>query len=280
MKVLLLGSGGREHALAWSFSRSRDLEELICAPGSAALSRFGRCLKGDILDPKSVSRMCLEYRPDLVVIGPEAPLEAGVADELRADGAAVFGPSRSAARLETSKIFAKDFMIRHGLPTAAWRECRTPEQAKKAVEELGAPVVVKADGLAGGKGVRVCATKTEALAAVSDFMEAKSLGAAGEGLVIEEFLEGPELSALALTDGKAFKLLPFSRDHKRLEDGDKGPNTGGMGVVAPVAVDEETAKKIKTEIFERTLIGLKADGIGYIGLLYAGLILTNAGPKP
>lgn len=279
MKVLLLGSGGREHALAWSLARSRKLEELVCAPGSAALARLGACADADILDPKAVSRLCMERRPDLVIVGPEAPLEAGVADELRADGLAVFGPSRAAARLETSKIFAKDFMVRHGLPTAAWRACRDASQARKAVSELGAPVVVKADGLAGGKGVRVCATKEDALEAVSDFMEAKTLGRAGEGLVVEEFLEGTELSALALTDGKTFRLLPFARDHKRLNDGDKGPNTGGMGVFAPVAVDAEMERKIRTEIFERTLNGLKADGLDYRGVLYAGLILHHSTPK-
>ncbi|MBI4679596.1 MAG: phosphoribosylamine--glycine ligase [Elusimicrobia bacterium] len=280
--VLVLGSGGREHALAWKLSRSPGLGKLFCAPGSDAIAGHAACVRLDILDAPAVTGFCGHNGIGLVVVGPEAPLEAGVADALRREGVPVFGPGRDAARLETSKVFAKDFMARHGIPTAGHRVASSAAAAKEALRTYPPdryPVVLKADGLAQGKGVRICEDRAEALGAVDDFMESKSLGRAGETIVLEECLEGPELSVMALVDGKSFSLLPFSRDHKRLGDGNTGPNTGGMGAFAPVAVDADLARRIEGEVLTRCIEGLARDGLDYRGVLYAGLMLTVDGPK-
>ncbi len=278
MKCLLLGSGGREHALAWKLSQSPKLEKLFCAPGSQAISALAERASLDMLDPQAVSAFCAKNRIALVVVGPEAPLAAGVADVLSEKGIMVFGPGRLAARLESSKSFAKQFMGRHEIPTASFEVCAEPGQALKALKAMELPVVVKADGLAAGKGVRVCRSSQEALSAVRDFMEKETLGPAGKTVVIEEFLEGPELTVMALTDGKSHALLPPSRDHKRLKDEDQGPNTGGMGAYAPVPLDEKTLAKIKA-ILDQVLSGLAAEGLDYRGVLYAGLMLTAQGPR-
>ncbi|MCX5795386.1 MAG: phosphoribosylamine--glycine ligase [Elusimicrobia bacterium] len=278
MKVLILGSGGREHALAWKAAQSRLVQKLYCAPGSDAISALAECIPLDCCDATEVAGFCAEKGVDLVIVGPEGPLAAGVADVLRRAGVRVFGPGQAAARLESSKAFAKDFLARHHIPTARGRCCASVEEAAAALEAMKFPLVVKADGLAAGKGVRVCADREEAEETVEDFMSLKTLQAAGETVVIEECLSGPELSALALTDAKTYKLLPHSRDHKRLLDGDKGPNTGGMGAFAPVETGPELESAIRA-IFDAALAGLRADGLDYRGVLYAGLMLTAQGPK-
>ncbi len=278
MKVLILGSGGREHALAWKVSQSRLVQKLYCAPGSDAISALAECVPLDPCDATEVAGLCAEKGIDLVIVGPEGPLAAGVADTLRKAGVRVFGPNQAAARLEYSKSFTKSFLVRHGIPTARGRSCASTEEAAAALEAMRFPLVVKADGLASGKGVRVCQDHEEAEETVEDFMRLKTLKAAGETVVIEECLCGPELSVLALVDGKTYRLLPHSRDHKRLLDGDKGPNTGGMGAFSPVETAPELEARIRA-IFDAVLAGLRADGLDYRGVLYAGLMLTAQGPK-
>ncbi|OGS38394.1 MAG: phosphoribosylamine--glycine ligase, partial [Elusimicrobia bacterium RIFOXYD12_FULL_66_9] len=275
MKVLLLGSGGREHALAWALSRSPRLTKLWAAPGSDAMEALAQRVDLDILDAAAVVRFARENGVDLLFVGPEAPLAAGVSDAARAAGLLVFGPSQAASRLETSKSFAKDFMARHGIPTARSRSCANAADAKAAARGFGGACAVKADGLAAGKGVVVCRALAEAECAV-DMLGAT---AAGRTLVVEELLEGPELTVMFLTDGRSCAILPPSRDHKRLLDDEKGPNTGGMGALAPAPVDESTWRRIQDEILAPTLAGLAADGIDYRGALYAGIMLTKDGPK-
>lgn len=274
MKVLLLGAGGREHALAWALAKSPRLTKLWAAPGSDGIGALAQCVNIDPLDPTAVSAFCVERQINLLVVGPEAPLAAGVADAVRAAGIAVFGPGRAAARLESSKSFAKDFMLRHGLPTA---RARVGDAAKalSAVREFGGRCVVKADGLAAGKGVIVCASLPEAEAAV------KTIAAtvAGSALLVEELLTGPEISMMAMLDGKSYALLPASQDHKRLLEGGLGPNTGGMGALCPAPIEPALLASIRASIFDRALAGLAHDGLDYRGVLYAGLMLTPEGPK-
>ncbi|MDE2314669.1 MAG: phosphoribosylamine--glycine ligase [Elusimicrobia bacterium] len=276
--VLLLGAGGREHALARALALSPRLKNLYSLPGSDAISDWAQSLPGNPASPEQVVAAAKDRHASLVVIGPEAPLAAGVADALRAAGLLVFGPNKDGARLESSKIFAKEFMARHGIPAARSQAFEAAAAAKAALKDWPETVVVKADGLAGGKGVFVCPSRAEAARAVDFLMEQEGAGQAGKKILLEEALSGPEISALAVCDGKNFRLLPFARDHKRLQDGDAGPNTGGMGAFAPVPVSEEARAAIEN-IFARTLGGLRAEGIDYRGVLYAGLMMTARGPK-
>jgi phosphoribosylamine--glycine ligase len=274
VKVLLLGSGGREHAMAWALAKSPQLSKLWAAPGSDGMSALAERAALDPLDPQAVAAFCVARGVELLVVGPEAPLAAGVADAVRAVGVPVFGPGRDGARLESSKSFAKDFMLRHGLPTAK-AHVGGYEEALAAASALGGVCVVKADGLAGGKGVIVCAALPEAEAAVASL----AATAAGGTLLVEELLTGPEISMMAVLDGKSYALLPASQDHKRLLDGDRGPNTGGMGALCPVLLKPTLHATICAEVFDRALKGLTADGIDFRGVLYAGLMLTPDGPK-
>ncbi|MBI5245621.1 MAG: phosphoribosylamine--glycine ligase [Elusimicrobia bacterium] len=274
MKVLLLGSGGREHAMAWALAKSPQLSKLWAAPGSDGMAALAERVALDPLDPKAVAVFCREHGVELLIVGPEAPLAAGVADAVRAAGVPVFGPGRDGARLESSKAFAKDFMLRHGLPTAKAR-VGGMKDALAAVREFGGRCAVKADGLAGGKGVVVCASLAEAEAAVASLAST----AAGGTLLVEELLTGPEISMMAVLDGTRYALLPSSQDHKRLLDGDQGPNTGGMGALCPVPLKPALLARIKADIFDRALAGLKKDGLDFRGVLYAGLMLTPDGPK-
>jgi phosphoribosylamine--glycine ligase len=260
--------------MAWALAKSPRLSKLWAAPGSDGMGALAERVPLDPLDPKAVSRFCTGKGVELVVIGPEAPLAAGVADEVRAAGIPVFGPGKAGARLESSKAFAKDFMLRHGLPTARARVGGKAE-ALAAVREFGGACAVKADGLAAGKGVIVCTALPEAEAAVA------TLAATGAGstLLVEELLTGPEISMMAVLDGKSYALLPASQDHKRLLDGDLGPNTGGMGALCPVPLDGAVLRTIRETVFDRALAGLKKDGLDYRGVLYAGLMLTPDGPK-
>ena len=280
MRVLLVGGGGREHALAWTIARSPRVERLVAAPGNPGIARHATCVavKADDLD--GLVRLASVERADLVVIGPEAPLVAGLTDRLVDKGVTVFGPSARAARIEGSKAFAKSLMVRHGIPTARFETFDDPAEARAHCRALGPPLVVKADRLTAGKGVSVCRTLAEADTAVARCMERGEFGASGGRIVIEECLEGEEYSFFAISNGVDAIPLAGAQDHKTVFDGDAGPNTGGMGAFSPVAsVDAATDARIMREIVEPTLAALAADGAPYRGVLYAGLMLTREGPK-
>ena len=279
MNVLLLGSGGREHALAWRLAQSPLLDRLFAAPGNPGIAQLATILPLDPADHQAVADACAVQAIDLVIIGPEAPLVAGLADDLRARGIAVFGPGKAAAALEGSKGFTKALCDRAGIPTAAYRRATTLEDALAALDGFGFPVVVKADGLAAGKGVIIAADRAEAEDACR-LMFGGGFGAAGAEVVIEEFLEGEEVSFFALADGAT--ALPFgsAQDHKRVGDGDTGPNTGGMGAYSPARVlTPALEEQVMAEIVEPTVRTLAAEGTPFSGVLFAGLMLTAAGPK-
>jgi len=279
MNILLLGSGGREHALAWKMAASPLVDRLTCAPGNAGIAQETACVALDVADHAAVIAYCRDHGIDFVVVGPEAPLCAGIVDDLEAAGIKAFGPTREAARLEGSKGFTKDLCRSAGIPTAAYQRFRSVDQAKAYARKCGAPLVVKADGLAAGKGVVVAQSTAEAEAAV-EMMLGGGLGAAGAEVVIEEFLSGEEASFFALCDGETALALASAQDHKRAFDGDKGPNTGGMGAYSPAPiVDVVTGERVMREIVHPTLRAMKALGAPYKGVLYAGLMMTDAGPK-
>jgi phosphoribosylamine--glycine ligase len=279
MNILLLGSGGREHALAWKMASSPLTDRLYCAPGNAGIAQEAECVALDIADHGAVVAFCREHRIDLVVVGPEAPLCAGIVDDLEAAGIKAFGPTRAAARLEGSKGFTKDLCHANGIPTAAYERFRAADPAKTYVRARGAPIVVKADGLAAGKGVVVAQSVAEAEAAV-DMMFGGGLGEAGGEVVIEEFLTGEEASFFALCDGATAIALTTAQDHKRAFDGDQGPNTGGMGAYSPAPnIDDAMSARVMAEIITPTLRAMQALGAPYKGVLYAGLMITAEGPK-
>ena len=279
MNILLLGSGGREHALAWKIASSPLADRLYCAPGNAGIAREAECVALDIADHPAVIAFCRTRRIDLVVVGPEAPLCAGIVDDLEAAGIKAFGPTRAAARLEGSKGFTKDLCRANGIPTATYERFRAADPAKTYLHTQGAPIVVKADGLAAGKGVVVAQTLAEAEAAV-DMMFGGGLGEAGGEVVIEEFLTGEEASFFALCDGETAIALTTAQDHKRAFDGDQGPNTGGMGAYSPAPnIDDAMSARVMTEIITPTLRAMQAMGAPYKGVLYAGLMITAEGPK-
>lgn len=279
MKILLLGSGGREHAIAWKLKQDDSSVELVAAPGNPGINTLGRCVSVNPTDAAAVVALAHAESPDLIVIGPEAPLAAGVSDALRAAGFRVFGPSRKAALLEASKRFAKEVMFAAGVPTAGASWHTDADSAKLAVRMRGAPVVVKASGLAAGKGVIVAQSVDEALEAI-DRMFQGAFGSAGAEVLVEEFMEGEELSVFAMTDGEHFVLLPGAQDHKRLLEGDAGPNTGGMGAYAPVAVATESVLQTTRErIIVPTLAEMRRRGTPFRGLLYVGLMLSSEGPR-
>ena len=279
MNILLIGSGGREHALARSLSASALCDELLIAPGNPGTAQHGTNVALDVTDHRAVIDFCRVMKIDFVVVGPEAPLVAGLVDDLKSAGIKAFGPSRAAAQLEGSKAFTKDLCAEFGIPTAAYRRFTDAEVAKTYVRNYGVPIVVKADGLAAGKGV-VVATSFEDAESAIDMMIGGGLGAAGAEVVIEAFLEGEEASFFALCDGT--HAIPFgtAQDHKRVFDGDEGPNTGGMGAYSPAAVlTPELQARAMREIIEPTLAGMRARGTPYTGILYAGLMLTKDGPQ-
>jgi phosphoribosylamine---glycine ligase len=279
MNILLLGSGGREHALAWKMAASPLTDRLYCAPGNAGIAREAECVALDLADHGAVIAFCRENRIDLVVVGPEAPLCAGIVDDLEAAGIKAFGPTRAAARLEGSKGFTKDLCRANGIPTAAYERFRAADPAKTYARARSAPIVVKADGLAAGKGVMVAQTVAEAEAAV-DMMFGGGLGEAGGEVVIEEFLTGEEASFFALCDGATAIALTTAQDHKRAFDGDQGPNTGGMGAYSPAPnIDDAMSARVMAEIITPTLRAMQAMGAPYKGVLYAGLMITADGPK-
>jgi phosphoribosylamine--glycine ligase len=279
MNILLLGSGGREHALAWKIAASPLLTTLWCAPGNTGIAREAECVALDITDHAAVIDFCRANAVDFVVVGPDAPIAAGIVDDLTAAGFKAFGPSRAAGRLESSKKFSKALCSAHNIPTAAYEHFTDPEAAKAYIRATGAPIVVKADGLAAGKGVVVATTLDEALAAV-DMMFGGGLGEAGAEVVVEEFMEGEEASFFALCDGEHALPLATAQEHKRAFDGNKGPNTGGMGAVSPATVlTDVVCARVMDEMIMPTLRALKAMGTPYQGVLYAGVMVTAQGPK-
>jgi len=282
MRVLVAGAGGREHALAWRLSREPGVTALYCAPGNVGIAAVAELVPIDAADPAALVAFAERASIDLTIIGPELPLDRGVVDLFRAASRRVLGPPRAAAQLECSKAFAKGFMARHGIPTARYRVCDSAAEARAAIEsgEFGLPVVLKADGLAAGKGVVVAADRAEADAAIRAAMEDHQFGAAGARLVIEECLVGPEVSFFALCDGTRATPITSAQDHKRIFDGDQGPNTGGMGAFAPSPLmDVAMQATVMAEIVDPVLRGMRAEGTEYRGFLYAGLMMTCAGPK-
>jgi phosphoribosylamine--glycine ligase len=279
MNILLLGSGGREHALAWKIAASPLVDRLICAPGNAGIAREAECVALDAADHGAVIAFCRSNGIDLAVVGPEAPLCAGIVDDLAAAGIKAFGPSRAAAQLEGSKGFTKDLCRANGIPTAAYERFTSPEPAKAYVRQQGMPIVIKADGLAAGKGVIIAERMSDAEAAI-DMMFAGGLGAAGAEVVIEEFLAGEEASFFALCDGDHAIALASAQDHKRAFDGDTGPNTGGMGAYSPAPVmTPELTRRAMDEIVWPTVRAMQRMGAPYKGVLYAGLMIGADGPK-
>ena len=278
--ILVVGGGAREHALVWKLAQSASRPLLFAAPGNPGIVALAERLPVDAEDVAGIAAAARSRAIDLVVIGPEVPLMAGLADRLRAAGIAAFGPGAAAARLEGSKAFAKEIMARAGIPTARYAAFDDAAAARAYVERHGAPVVVKADGLAAGKGVTVARTVAEALAAIDDAMERRVFGAAGSAVVIEDYLDGDELSVMALVAGEHFRLLPPSQDHKQVYDGDQGPNTGGMGAFAPVPwADEALLAAARARIFAPLLRELVRAGLDYRGVIYAGLMITRDGPQ-
>ncbi|ACM25675.1 phosphoribosylamine--glycine ligase [Agrobacterium rhizogenes] len=279
MKVLLIGSGGREHALAWKLAQSPLMTEFYAAPGNPGIAEYATLAALDIEDHGAVVAFCKEKAIDFVVVGPEAPLVAGIADALRAAGIAVFGPSTAAAQLEGSKGFTKDICARYNIPTGAYQRFNNAPKAKVYIREQGAPIVVKADGLAAGKGVTVAMTVDEALAAVDDCFEG-AFGEAGAEVVIEAYLDGEEASFFCLSDGKHALALATAQDHKRVGDGDTGPNTGGMGAYSPAPVmTAEMVERTMKEIIEPTMRGMAESGYPFSGVFFAGLMITAKGPE-
>jgi phosphoribosylamine--glycine ligase len=279
MKVLVIGAGGREHAVIWALRKSPRVSEIVCAPGNGGISAIARCVPASPKDLNDMLRVVAEEAPDLTIVGPELPLSLGVVDELRRRGLAVFGPTQAAAMLETSKSFAKRFMQRHNIPTASYAVCTSQQEALDALHLFHLPVVVKADGLASGKGVLICETKQQAEQAVAGLFSGKLLGEAEGSVVIEEFLTGEELSFLLLSDGKHVAALAPAQDHKRLGEGDTGPNTGGMGVYSTDAmVDDAMREWILHHIAQPTIDGMAAEDTPFTGVLYVGLMMTARGP--
>ena len=277
--VLVVGSGAREHALVWALAQSPSVSEIWAAPGNPGIGTIAQSVGLPITDVAAIADWAKAQDIGLVVVGPEAPLALGLADLLAMRGIPVFGPSRAAAELEWSKAFAKDFMRRHAIPTAPYGVFTEIAAALDFIRTAGAPLVVKADGLAAGKGVLICATQAEAEDAVRSVLVDRAFQAAGDRVVVEQFLEGEELSVIAVVDGERFAMLPPARDYKRLRDGDQGPNTGGMGSYAPVRdLDLDVMARVRERVLEPAVAGLRAEGRPYRGALYAGLMLTHEGP--
>src|SRR5262245_23354174 len=280
MKVLVIGSGGREHALVWKLRQSPRVQKVYCAPGNGGIAQEAECLPTDQKSLETLVSLASQLKPDLTVVGPELPLQLGVVDEFSRRGWPVFGPTKAAAQLESSKAFAKQFLQRHRIPTAHSAICASNSEVKHELTRFSAPVVVKADGLAAGKGVVVCRTKDEATNAAGEMLSGKMVGEAGARMVIEECLKGDELSFLVLSDGERVAPLVAAQDHKRVGDGDTGPNTGGMGAYSYSAlIDDQMTNWLLQHVARPTIAGMKAEGIEYKGILYCGLMMTARGPQ-
>jgi phosphoribosylamine--glycine ligase len=280
MKVLILGSGGREHALAWAVKRSPRDTEVVCAPGNGGMAQIARCVPVDLKNLAAMVRLAEAEKPDLTIVGPELPLSLGIVDELQQRGQRVFGPTRAAAMLESSKGFAKRFMQRHNIPTPNYAVCSSAAEVEKAIEIFHPPIVVKADGLAAGKGVIICDSRNTAAEAAHSLFTGALLGTSEQQLVIEEFIEGDEISFLCLSDGKHVAPLVPAQDHKRIGEGDTGPNTGGMGVYSTDSLlDPAMSEWILHHIAVPTIDGMAAEETPFAGVLYCGLMMTARGPQ-
>jgi phosphoribosylamine---glycine ligase len=279
MKVLVIGGGGREHALVWKLAQSPRVTKVYCAPGNGGIALDAVCVPADVKSLDSLVAVASQLQPDLTVVGPELPLTLGVVDEFQRRGWPIFGPTRAAAQLESSKSFAKEFMQRHRIPTAPYAICKSVDEVRATLPHFHPPIVVKADGLAAGKGVVVAKTKEEAASVASDMLSGKMVGAAGTLVVLEECLKGDELSFLVFSDGERVVPLVAAQDHKRVGDGDTGPNTGGMGAYSTqTIVDDKMRDWLVHHIAEPVVAGMKAEGVEYKGVLYCGLMMTARGP--
>jgi phosphoribosylamine--glycine ligase len=279
MKILVLGGGGREHALVWKLAQSARVGKIYCAPGNAGIAEEAECVAVDLKSLDSMVALANQVQPDLTVVGPEIPLMVGVVDEFTRRGWRTFGPTSAAAQLETSKSFAKEFLLRHHIPTAHYAICNSPEEVRDALPHFSTPIVVKADGLAAGKGVVIAKSKDEATTTANEMLSGRMLGEAGARVVLEEFLQGDELSFLVVSDGERVAPLVAAQDHKRVGDGDNGPNTGGMGAyTTKTIIDEQMRDWLVAHIAKPVVAGMKAEGAEYKGVLYCGLMMTARGP--
>ncbi len=279
MKVLVIGSGGREHALVWKLGQSTRVEKIFCAPGNGGICDEAECAPAVVKNVDALLALADRVRADLTVVGPELPLQQGVVDEFLRRGLKIFGPTKAAAQLESSKSFAKEFMQRHNIPTALYAICNSMDEVREALRHFHAPLVVKADGLAAGKGVVICKSKEEAASVAGEMLSGKMLGEAGARVVLEEFLEGEELSFLVVSDGERVAPLVGAQDHKRVGEGDSGPNTGGMGAYSTqTIVDDQMRDWLVNHMARPVVAGMKQEGAEFRGVLYCGLMMTARGP--
>jgi phosphoribosylamine---glycine ligase len=280
MKILVIGSGGREHALVWKISQSKKVDKVYCAPGNAGISQLAECINIKADDIEGLRKFAFDNKIDLTIVGPEAPLTEGIVDHFQKIRLKVFGPSKAAAKLEGSKIYAKEVMMRYEVPTATFKEFTNERDAIKYLQDSSFPIVVKADGLAAGKGVVVAQDFEEAEEAVDRMLVKKEFGTASSKIIIEECLIGEEASILAFCDGKHFKVMQSAQDHKRIFDNDMGPNTGGMGAYSPApVVTDKIIKEVEEKVFKRMVDGMQKEGAPFVGVLYAGIMVTKNGPK-
>ena len=280
MKILVVGGGGREHAICWKLSNEKDVEKIYCAPGNPGIAKVAECVDIADSDLEALVNFAKEKEIDITVVGPEVPLVMGITDVFEAEGLKVFGPNKKCAQLEGSKAFSKDFMIRHGLPTAKYKEYTDLDEAIADIDDYGYPVVIKADGLAAGKGVVIPENREDAITTLKEMMTDKKFGDAGDKIVIEEFLKGVETSILAFVDHDTIVPMVSAKDHKKVNNGETGLNTGGMGTFSPSELyTEELAKDIKENVLDKTLKGFQADGLDFKGILFVGLMITEDGPK-
>ena len=280
MKILVVGGGGREHAICWKLSNESNVEKIYCAPGNAGISNVAQCVNIGDCDIEALLQFAKENKIDLTIVGPEVPLVAGIVDEFEKENLKVFGPNKNCAQLEGSKAFSKDFMIRHNLPTAKYKEYTDLNKAIAEIDEFGYPVVIKADGLAAGKGVVIPENREDAVSTLKEMMADHKFGHAGDKIVIEEFLTGVETSILAFVDNNSIVPMVSAKDHKKVFEGETGLNTGGMGTFSPSEIyTDELAQEIQEKILDKTLEGFKKDNLDYKGILFVGLMITEEGPK-
>ena len=280
MRILVVGGGGREHAICWKLSNESDVEKIYCAPGNAGISSVAKCIDIQDSDIENLLKFAKENQIDLTIVGPEIPLVAGIVDAFEKEGLKIFGPNKKCAQLEGSKSFSKDFMIRHNLPTAKYKEYTDLDEAISEIDSFGYPVVIKADGLAAGKGVVIPENREDAITTLKEMMSDKKFGKAGDKIVVEEFLNGIETSILAFVDNDTIVPMVSSKDHKKVFEGEIGLNTGGMGTFSPSEIyTDELAKEIREKILDKTLEGFKKDNLNYKGILFVGLMITEDGPK-
>lgn len=280
MKILVVGGGGREHAICWKLSKEKNVEKIYCAPGNAGIANVAECLNIGDTNIEELLKFAKENEIGLTIVGPEVPLVMGIVDEFEKEGLRVFGPNKKCAQLEGSKAFSKDFMIKHNIPTAKYKEYTNLEEAISEIDSFGYPVVIKADGLAAGKGVVIPENREDAIATLKEMMSDKKFGTAGDKIVIEEFLKGIETSILAFVDNDTIVPMASAKDHKKVNNYEQGPNTGGMGTFSPSEIyTEELANKVKETVLEKTLEGFKKDGLNFKGILFVGLMITEDGEK-